>query len=55
MTEIERIISQKILPERFFREETRCDFLITEKRKNIWAISLDLFFEFEKVCKKHNL
>ena len=43
------------MPELFFREETRCDFLITEERKNILAISLDLFFEFEKVCKKHNL
>ena len=55
MTESERIIEQGILPEPFFKEEERCGFLVTEKRKKIWAIELDIYLELAKVCKKHNL
>lgn len=53
MTECERIIEQGILPESFFKEEVRCDFLVTEKRKRIWAIELDMFIKFASVCKKY--
>ena len=55
MTECERIIEQGILPEYFFNEEVRCDFLVTSKRKKIWAIEIELFLELSRVCKKHNL
>lgn len=55
MTECERIIEQGILPKSFFEEEVRCDFLVTEKRKKIWAIEIDLYLEFARVCKKHGL
>ena len=55
MTESERIIEQGILPESFFKEEVRCDFLVTEKRKKIWAIELDIYLKFVEVCKKHHL
>ena len=55
MTECERIIEQGILPKSFFKEEVKCDFLITEKRKKIWAVLLDLLMKFDKVCKKHHL
>lgn len=55
MTEIERIKEQQILPESFFKEEEKCGFLVTENRKKIWAIEIDLFLAFEKVCKKHGL
>lgn len=55
MTECERIIEQGILPEAFFNEEEQCGFLVTEKRKKIWAIELDIYLELAKVCKKHNL
>ena len=41
MTECERIIKEGILPKSFFDEEVRCDFLVTEKRKKIWAIEID--------------
>lgn len=43
------------LPDHFLEEETRSDFLVTEERKKIWAISLDLLAQLDKVCKKHNL
>lgn len=55
MTECERIIEQGILPEDFLREEERCGFLVTEKRKKIWAIELDIYLKFAEVCKRHNL
>lgn len=55
MTECERIIKDGILPDSFFKEEEICDFLVTEKRKKIWAIGIDLLFEFDYICRKHNL
>lgn len=55
MTECERILEQGLLPASFFEEEERCGFFVTEKRKKIWAIELDLFLKFAEVCKKHNL
>lgn len=55
MTEIERIIQKGVINKDFLKEEVLCDFLVTEKRKKIWAISLDLLLEFDRVCKKHNI
>ena len=55
MTEIERIIDKGVISKDFLKEEVICDFLVTEERKKIWAISLDLALEFDKVCKKHGL
>ncbi|MCH5245825.1 MAG: LicD family protein [Muribaculaceae bacterium] len=55
MTECERIIAEGILPESFFKEEIICDFLVTEKRKKIWAVSLDILIQFDRICRKHNL
>ena len=55
MTECERIINKGIIPEGFLKEETLCDFLVTEERKKLWMISLDMLLEFDKVCKKHNI
>lgn len=39
----------------FFKEEVRSGFLVTEKRKKVWATELNLMEEFDRVCKKHNL
>ena len=55
MTECERIIKNGFLPESFFEEEVRCDFMVTKERKKIWAIELDLLRELDRVCKKYNL
>lgn len=43
------------LSKSFFQEEERCGFLVTEKRKKIWAVELGLLEKFDKVCKKHHL
>lgn len=55
MTECERIIKEGILPESFFKEEVKCEFLVTKQRKKIWAVELDLLIKFDAVCKKHGL
>ncbi len=55
MKEVERIINKGIIPESFLEEEVRNEFLVTTDRKKLWTVILDLFIEFEKVCKKYNL
>lgn len=55
MTECERIVSQGILSKDFLKEEVRNDFLVDNNRKKLWAILIDLYLQFEEVCRKHNL
>lgn len=55
MTECERIIKQGLLPNSFFDEEVRNDFLIDKNRKKVWAIELDILIEFDRVCKENGL
>lgn len=40
------------MPEDFFQEETRYGFTITKKRKEIWAVELDMLLELDRVCKE---
>ena len=44
-----------ILGEDFFKEEVRCDYLVTEKMKMVWAVILDLYLEFARICDKYKL
>ena len=44
-----------ILGEDFFLEEVRCEYLVTEKMKKIWAVILDLYLEFARICDKYQL
>ena len=55
MKEIERIKESGVFNKDFFKKETRNDFLVDEKRKEIWAIGIDLLFHFDDICRKHNL
>lgn len=55
MTECERIINKGVIREDFLKEEVICDFLVDSDRKKLWAVLLDMLFEFDSVCKKHNL
>jgi len=55
MTECERLIANGTFSAEFFKEETRCGFLVTTERKKIWAIELDLLKKFDSVCQRHGL
>lgn len=55
MSELERIKNSGLLSPSFFLPEEKCDFYVSEQRKMLWTILLDLLIEFQRVCKKHNL
>ena len=55
MNQIERIVKNAVLPESFFKEEVICDFKVDLARKKLWAISLDMLYKFDEVCRKHGL
>lgn len=43
------------MPDGFLDEEERCGFLVTKERKKLWAVLLDLYVEFDRVCKKYGI
>lgn len=43
------------LPEHFLNEEIRCDYSISHKMKEIWAVEIDLLNEFMRVCTKYGI
>ena len=55
MKETERIMSKGCFPADFLKEEIRCEYKVTQDLKKIWMVGLDILFELDKVCKKHNL
>lgn len=44
-----------ILGEDFFKEEVRCDYLVSAKMKRIWAVLMDMYLAFAEVCNKYGL
>ncbi|MBR4461149.1 MAG: LicD family protein [Erysipelotrichaceae bacterium] len=42
-------------PASFFEEETRCDYVISEDQKKLWAVELDMLNHLLDVCKKHDI
>ena len=44
-----------LLGEDFFREEIRCEYTVTEIMKKIWAVNIDLYLEFARICNKNGL
>lgn len=36
-------------------EETRCEFLVSEKRKKIWKTQMDMALEVKRICEKHHI
>lgn len=39
----------------FYEKEERCDYTVSSKMKQIWAVELDLLNEFSTVCEKNKL
>lgn len=50
-----RTETRQLLGPDFFKEEIRNDYLVSEKMKNIWAVEIDLYLEFARICEKYNL
>ena len=48
------LLSLKV-PETFYDEEIKDGFLVTKKRKEIWAVELDLYSKLMDVCNKYQL
>lgn len=55
MTECERIIEKGVVSPEYLNPEYICDFYVDEQRKKLWALSIDLLLETDKVCKKNNI
>lgn len=55
MTEVERIIKLGLFTKDFFTEEIICDYKVTAEMKKLWAIQIDLYLEFARVCDKNGL
>ena len=43
------------IPENFIAEEIRCGYKVTQQMKEVWAVQLDLFAEFDRVCRKYGI
>lgn len=43
------------LPDGFLEECQKNDFVIKRKQKKIWAIEIDLYLEFSRICDKHGI
>lgn len=43
------------LPDNFLDEETRCDYTISSKMKEVWAVELDLLHKLQSICEKHQI
>lgn len=44
-----------VFNEDYFEDEYRCDFLVNEKMKRVWAAELEVLSEIIRVCKKYDL
>lgn len=55
MNEIQRILEKGIVKLDFLTPETICDFYVDEQRKKLWAVLVDLLYEFDRVCQRHHL
>ena len=55
MTECERLIAEKKVPESFLAESQFDGYVISSTIKKVWAISIDLLTQVDFLCKKHNL
>lgn len=55
MTECERLCNEGVFSRDFFLEECRCDFIVTQERKKLWAILMDLLNNLLEICRRHDL
>ena len=41
--------------EEFLQSEIRCDYIISDKMKRIWAVELNLLDRFDLFCRENGL
>ena len=46
---------EQVLVNNLWRDEIRCGFLVTLRRKRLWNIQLNLLAALDRVCRKHNI
>ena len=42
-------------PSDYFVGEERCGHTVTTRAKEIWAVELDLYAEYQRACEKYNI
>ena len=55
MNGLDRIKQDGLLSSTFFISENKNDFYVSEGRKALWAVLLDLLKEFQRICEEHSL
>jgi lipopolysaccharide cholinephosphotransferase len=43
------------IPAEFLKEEVRSEYTVSALMKEVWAVQLDLVYQVQKICKKHNI
>ena len=43
------------IPESFYEEEMRDGYLVTARRKRVWACELDILLAFDEICRRHDI
>lgn len=44
-----------VSPPSFLEEEVRCGFLVTQRRKKLWQMQMELFQFVDSICRKYNI
>lgn len=52
---VKNMNTQYTIESKFYDEELRCGFLVSSKRKKVWAIQLKILNVFKNICAKYNL
>lgn len=55
VSEIDRIIKKGIVDYDFLKEEIIDGCLVKTELKQVWAVLIDLLYEFDRICKKYDL
>ncbi|MBP5288831.1 MAG: LicD family protein [Clostridia bacterium] len=55
MTEAERILASGLIPKDYLKPEEKCGFYISEERKKLFAVLLEMLYQYDWVCKKYGL
>lgn len=55
MTEAQRIVKSGLVSKDYLKPEVNCGFYVSEERKRLFAVLLEMLYKYDQVCKKYNL